>query len=62
MAQSHKFTTIKVRDGLRRWLKMEAAERGVPMYELIELLIAKQAKGKRPWDHNGSRRVDSHAG
>ena len=29
------------------WLKIEAARRGVPMYELIEQLIARG--GPRPW-------------
>lgn len=48
-----KFTTIKVRDDLRRWLKIEAAEQGVPMYELVEKLLAKGSKG-RPWDQAAS--------
>lgn len=44
-----KFTTIKVREELRRWLKVRAASEGVPMYELVETIIAKGAKG-RPWE------------
>jgi hypothetical protein len=48
-----KFTTIKVRDDLRRWLKIEAAEQGVPMYELVEKLLAKGSKG-RPWEQAAS--------
>jgi hypothetical protein len=44
-----KFTTIKVRDRLRRWIKAEAALQGVPMYDFVERLLAKGAKGQ-PWD------------
>ncbi len=47
--KTKKFTTIKVRDRVRRWLKVEAAEQGVPMYELLEKLLAKGEKG-RPWE------------
>lgn len=44
-----KFTTIKVREELRKWLKVQAATKGVPMYKLVEAMIAKGAKG-RPWE------------
>lgn len=44
-----RFTTIKVRDDMRRWIKTEAARRSVPMYLLVEQLIAKSVKGK-PWE------------
>lgn len=47
--KASKFTTIKVRDRLRRWLKIEAASQGVPMYELVEKILAKGEKGK-PWE------------
>lgn len=58
MAQSNgekrtvRFTTIKVREDLRRWIKMEAADKNVPMYVLVEQLIAKAARG-RPWSSKG---------
>lgn len=44
-----RFTTIKVRDDLRRWIKTEAAIKGVPMYVLVEQLLAKGARG-RHWE------------
>lgn len=46
------FATIKVRQGLRRWLKTEAASRDVHMYELLENLVATAsgfAEDERPW-------------
>jgi len=46
---SIRFTTIKVRESVRRWIKMEAAERNVPMYVLVEQLLTKAACG-RPWE------------
>jgi len=47
--KSVRFTTIKVREELRRWIKMEAAERNIPMYVLVEQLLTKAARG-RPWE------------
>lgn len=52
--KSVRFTTIKVREDLRRWIKMEAAERNVPMYVLVEQLLTKAARG-RPWEVDGAR-------
>jgi hypothetical protein len=46
---SVRFTTIKVREELRRWIKMKAAEKNVPMYVLVEQLLTKAAHG-RPWE------------
>ena len=43
------FTTIKVRDELRRWIKIQAASKGVPMYVVIEQMLAKSLRG-RPWE------------
>jgi hypothetical protein len=51
--ESVRFTTIKVREELRRWIKMEAAERNIPMYVLVEQLITKAARG-RPWEVKGA--------
>jgi hypothetical protein len=53
VSKDGKFTTIKVREELRRWLKVRAASEGVPMYELVEKIIAKGAKG-RPWEQEGA--------
>lgn len=44
-----RFTTIKVRESVRRWIKMRAAEEGVPMYALFEQLLEEAASG-RPWE------------
>ena len=52
-SNNSKFTTIKVREELRRWLKVRAASEVVPMYELVEKVIAKGAKG-RPWEANAA--------
>ena len=41
------FATVKLARPFAAWLKVEAARRGVFMYELIEELVA-QGK-KRPW-------------
>lgn len=49
LSHNVKFTTIKVRDRLRRWLKVEAASQGIPMYELVEKMLAKGNRG-RPWE------------
>jgi hypothetical protein len=49
---SRQFTTIKVSESLRRWIKMEAARRDVPMYLLLEQLVAKAERG-RPWERAG---------
>lgn len=35
----HAFVSIKVPAEFRRWLKTEAASRGVPMYRLLEELV-----------------------
>jgi hypothetical protein len=52
--ESVRFTTIKVREELRRWIKMEAAERNIPMYVLVEQLLSKAARG-RPWEDSEAR-------
>jgi hypothetical protein len=52
--ESVRFTTIKVREELRRWIKMEAAEQNIPMYVLVEKLLTKAARG-RPWEAKEAR-------
>lgn len=47
--EEERFTTIKVREGLRRWIKLRAAQEGIPMYKIVELLLAKGEPGK-PWE------------
>jgi hypothetical protein len=42
------FASIKLARPFVAWLKREAARRGVPMYELVEVLVAK-AGVVRPW-------------
>lgn len=37
---THAFVSIKVPTEFRHWLKQEAARQRVPMYRLLELLIA----------------------
>jgi hypothetical protein len=49
-----RFTTIKVREELRRWIKMQAAEQNIPMYVLVEQLLTKAARG-RPWEAKGAQ-------
>lgn len=44
-----KMTTIKVRDPVRQWLKIQAAQKDVPMYQLVEALFSKAMRGKKPW-------------
>ena len=39
---SERFTTMKVPARLHRWLKLEAAKAGKPMYKLLEELLAEQ--------------------
>lgn len=51
--EGSQFTTIKVREQLRRWIKMEAARQEVPMYVLVEQLIGKAARG-RPWEEDAA--------
>jgi hypothetical protein len=43
------FTTIKVRQHVRRWLKEEAAKNDVPMYQLVETLMVAAHDGVAPW-------------
>ncbi len=45
------FTTIKVRKCFRKWLKLESAKLGVPMYQVAESHVAKQFRGEPPWQH-----------
>lgn len=47
--QDERFTTIKVREPVRRWIKMKAAEKGISMYELVEEMLSKAADGT-PWE------------
>ena len=41
------FASIKAGRPFVAWLKRESARRGVPMYELLELLVSRG--GARPW-------------
>jgi hypothetical protein len=41
------FASCKLRRSLLVWLKQQAARRGVPIYELVEELIARGQV--RPW-------------
>jgi len=54
--QASQFTTIKIRDDLRRWIKQRAAEEGIPMYALVERMISKslpkKERGKQPWEES----------
>lgn len=47
--KNDELTTIKVRVKIRRWIKIKAADEGKPMYETLEELLAKAARG-RPWE------------
>lgn len=47
MSQVEIFASARLRQTFLRWLKIESAKRRVPMYELIEELIARG--GPRPW-------------
>lgn len=44
------FTTIKVPEKVRKWLKIEAAHQGVPMYVVLMRTLATGNK-KRPWEN-----------
>jgi hypothetical protein len=44
------FASAKIRRPLLAWLKVEAARKGVPMYKLLEHLVAKAVHG-RHWEH-----------
>lgn len=44
------FATIKVRRELRLWLKKRAADADLPMYQLLEDLVAEALGGQRLWD------------
>jgi predicted DNA binding CopG/RHH family protein len=46
---SRSFTTIKVTREFRSWIKQRAAQEGIPMYKMLEQLLAKTQRG-RPWD------------
>lgn len=41
------FASAKLRRPFLAWLKQEAARRGVPMYDLVEELVARG--GRRAW-------------
>lgn len=43
------FTTIKVPENVRKWLKIEAAMRGVPMYVVLMSTLTTGNK-KKPWE------------
>lgn len=40
---------IRVRPDFRRWLKTQAAAFERPMWAVLEALVAKTMKGRRPW-------------
>jgi hypothetical protein len=42
------FASVKLRRPFLAWLKREAARRGLPMYEVVEVLVSRL--GVRPWD------------
>ncbi len=48
--------TMKVRGDVHRWLKAEAARRGVPLYQLVEDII-EDSFGRRAWDTLRSARA-----
>jgi len=45
--KANDFASIKLSRPFVAWLKREAAKRGVPMYELVEQLVARGMQ--RPW-------------
>ena len=52
MAAKHSsrlFTTIKVTREMRSWIKQRAAQEGIPMYQMLEQMLAKGHRG-RPWE------------
>jgi hypothetical protein len=50
------FASIKLSRSFVAWLKRESARRGVPMYELVEQLVAR-GMPQRPWDPTGSAKT-----
>lgn len=53
------FSSAKLSRELVQWLKIEAAMRGVPIYELVEELIANALGGARPCDPPPTARAES---
>lgn len=52
------FASVKLRRPFLTWLKVEAARRGVPMYDLVEELVARG--GRRAW--GGSKGISRKKG
>jgi hypothetical protein len=44
------FASVKLTRPFSAWLKLEAARRGVFMYELVEELVARGFGGRRVWE------------
>lgn len=44
------FSSAKLSKPFLLWLKVEAACKGRPMYEVLENLVAQGLKNRRPWD------------
>ena len=43
---------VRIRPCFHRYLKVRAAELGVPVYRLLEDLVAKELGSQRPWEKN----------
>lgn len=51
MTAGHAFVSVKVRKRFHRWIKQEAARRGITMYALIEQYVrAQYLDGAPPWE------------
>jgi hypothetical protein len=44
---------IRIRPCFHRYLKVRAAELGVPVYRLLEDIVAKELGSQRPWENKG---------
>lgn len=43
------FTSMKVTEGFRDWIKAESAKLELPMYEVLERMVERASRG-RPWE------------
>lgn len=48
MESKQQFSSLKVPKPFLLWLKVEAAKKGISMYEYIEQLV--WPRGKKPWE------------
>ena len=49
VSRTTNFSSVKLRNEFVAWLRVEAARRGVFLYELVEEIASRTMAGRQPW-------------